>query len=101
MDAAAPATNACNCTPWCAIGFGTLPGGLTPVYYAGGANPPKDAPPSCDVPEVKVTTPNGTTYPIIAGSARRQNSGPNPASGDWTVTTSVCGQSKSCTVTVP
>jgi hypothetical protein len=27
----------CNCTPWCAIGFGTFADGETPVYYSGGA----------------------------------------------------------------
>jgi hypothetical protein len=101
MAVAAPVTNACNCTPWCAIGFGSLPGGQTPVYSAGGANSPKNAPADCDQPIVTVTTPSGTTYPITPGSSRHQNSGPNPASGTWTVTTTVCGLSKSCSVTVP
>ena len=103
MAAAPQVTNAiaCNCTPWCAIGFGSLPGGQTPVYYAGGANPPKNGTADCDQPQVTVTPPSGTTYSITPGSSRHQNSGPNPASGTWTVTTTVCGQSKSCTVTVP
>ena len=103
MAAAPQVTNAidCTCTPWCAIGFGSLDGGQTPVYYAGGANAPKNDTSNCDVPQVTVTTPSGTTYPIRPGSSRHQNSGANPASGNWTVTTTVCGQSKSCTVTVP
>jgi hypothetical protein len=101
MDAGGPVTNACNCTPWCAIGFGSLPGGQTPVYYAGGANPPKNGPANCGQTEVTVTTPSGATFPIAAGSSHHQNSGPNPASGTWKVTTTVCGQSKSCSVTVP
>ena len=99
--AAATATNACNCTPWCAIGYGVLPGGQTPVYYAGGANPPKNAPADCGQPQVTVTTPGGVTSPITPGSAHHQNSGPNPASGTWTVTAVVCGQTKTCTITVP
>lgn len=101
VAAAGPVTNACNCTPWCAIGFGSLPGGQTPVYYAGGANSPKDAPANCGQPQVTVTPPSGATYSIMPGSARHQNSGPDPASGTWTVTTVVCGQTKSCTITVP
>lgn len=96
-----PPTNVCNCTPWCAIGFGSLPGGQTPVYYAGGANPPKVGPADCGQPEVTVTTPGGSTFPIVPGTSRHQNSGPDPASGTWTVTTTVCGQTKSCSVTVP
>jgi hypothetical protein len=83
MAAAPPATsNACNCTPWCAIGFATLPGGQTPVYYAGGANPPKVGPANCGQPQVIVTRPDGYSSPITAGTGRDQNSGPNPASAE-------------------
>ncbi len=96
-----PPPPACNCSPWCAIGFGTLDGAQTPVYFAGGANPPKGVPPSCGVPVVTVTPPSGPSFTIRAGTGRHRNSGPNPAVGMWTVTTTVCGQSKSCTVTVP
>jgi hypothetical protein len=91
----------CNCTPWCSIGFGTINSGQTPVFYAGGANSPKGVPAHCDPPQVTVTTPSGKTIPIKAGAGRHQNSGPNPESGTWTVTTTVCGQSKSCSITVP
>jgi len=96
-----PPTNVCNCTPWCAIGYGTLPGGLTPVYYSGGANSPKSGAVGCDQPKVSVTPPSGKSFPIKSGSNRRQNSGPNPAAGTWTVTATVCGQIKTATVTVP
>ena len=96
-----PPTNACNCTPWCAIGFGALPGGQTPVYFAGGANPPAVGPADCGKPSVTVTTPSGAKFPIIPGSSRHQNSGEEPEPGTWTVTTVVCGQTKSCSVTVP
>lgn len=94
-----PLTN-CNCTPWCAIGFGTINGGRTPIYYAGGANSPKGVPANCDVPQVTVTPPNGAPFQIRPGTGRHQNT-PNPASGTWTVTTTVCGQTKSCSITVP
>lgn len=94
-------TNVCNCTPWCAIGYGVLPGGQTPVYYSGGANSPKGVPATCDTPTVTITPPSGKPFAITPGTTRHQSSGPNPASGDWTVTTTVCGKSKSATVTVP
>lgn len=94
-------TNVCNCTPWCAIGFGTGSLGQTPVYYSGGANSPKGVPATCDMPTVTITPPSGKPYAITPGTRRRQSSGPDPASGDWTVTVTVCGQSKSATVTVP
>jgi hypothetical protein len=97
---AAP-TNICNCTPWCAIGFATLPDGQTPVYYAGGANSPASGTPDCGQPQVTVTPPGGVPFSINPGTSHRQNSGANPASGTWTVTAVVCGQSKSATITVP
>jgi hypothetical protein len=100
MAAAGP-TNACNCLPWCAIGFGSLPGGQTPIYYSGGANPPKAGPANCGEVLVTVTPPSGAKFPIVPGTSRHQNSGPNPAPGVWTVTTTVCGQTKSCTITFP
>jgi len=95
-----PATN-CTCSPWCAIGFGTLNGIQTPIYFSGGANPPKGAPANCGQVQVTVTPPTGAPFSIKPGSGRGQNSGPNPALGTWTVTTTVCGQSKSCAVSVP
>jgi len=102
--AAAPAidpTNICNCTPWCAIGFATTPDGRTPVYYAGGANNPNGGTPDCGTPMVTVTPPVGAPFTISAGTGHHHNSGPNPASGTWTVTAVVCGQTKTATVTVP
>lgn len=106
MDAAAVAatpTNACNCTPWCAIGFATFPSGArTPVYYSGGANPPKVGAANCGEVSVTVTPPGGgAPIPLKPGTGRHQNSGPNPAAGTWTVTTVVCGITKTCTITVP
>jgi hypothetical protein len=98
---ATPKTNACNCTPWCAIGTGNLNGTQTPVYFSGGAFPPQSGPADCDQPQVTVTPPGAAAYTITAGTDLHQNSGANPASGTWTVTTTVCGRSKSCTVTVP
>jgi hypothetical protein len=92
-------TNACNCTPWCAIGFCTMPSGSTPIYYAGGANSASGAP-SCDT-QVTVTPPSGPSFTISPGSGHQHNSGPNPAAGTWTVTTTVCDKTKSATITVP
>jgi hypothetical protein len=97
----APPTNVCNCTPWCAIGFATTPDGQTPVYYAGGANSPSSGTPDCGAPVVTVTPPVGASFTISAGTTHHHNSGPNPASGTWTVTAVVCGQTKTATVTVP
>ena len=92
---------ACNCTPWCAIGVGTLNSAQTPVFYGGGAIPPKSGPANCGAVQVTVTPPSGVTYSITSGSGKHQNSGPNPAAGTWTVTTTVCGQSKQASITVP
>jgi hypothetical protein len=101
MAGGGPATNACNCTPWCAIGFGTFADGETPVYYSGGANPPSSGTANCGEAVVSVTTPGGVTFPITPGTQGHQNSGDNPVPGTWTVTATVCGQTKSATVTVP
>jgi hypothetical protein len=89
----------CPCTPWASIGFGTLDGTQTPIYFSGGANGAKGA--DCGPIDVTVTPPNGKTFKIRPGSGKHQNSGANPAPGTWTVTTTVCGQSKSATVTFP
>jgi len=94
-------TNVCNCTPWCAIGFGTVDGGITPVYFAGGANNPNGGTPDCGTPVVTVTPPVGAPFTITAGTGHHHNSGPSPASGTWTVSAVVCGKTKTASVTVP
>ena len=103
MVAAPPVspTNICNCTPWCAIGFGSGYGGQTPVYYSGGANNPASGTPECGQAVVTVTPPSGPPITIKPGSNHAQNSGPNPASGTWTVSSTVCGVTKTATITVP
>jgi hypothetical protein len=101
MAGGGKSTNACNCTPWCAIGFGTFADGATPVYYSGGANPPSSGTPDCGQAVVSVTTPGGVTFPITSGTQGHQNSGDNPAPGTWIVTAKVCGQTNSATITVP
>jgi hypothetical protein len=58
-------------------------------------------PADCGQPKVTVTPPVGAPFSIAVGTSLHQNSGANPASGTWTVTTTVCGRSKSCMVTVP
>jgi len=93
-------TNVCNCTPWAAIGFGYLASGQTPVYYSGGANMPKMGA-NCGTISVTLTTPSGASMPLMPGTGHRQNSGANPASGMWTVTTEVCGQIKTVSIEVP
>jgi hypothetical protein len=97
----APPTNVCNCTPWCSIGFATTPDGQTPVYYAGGANSPSSGTPDCGAPVVTVSPPVGAPFTISAGTDHHHNSGPNPATGTWTVTAVVCGITKTATITVP
>ncbi len=94
-------TNVCDCTPWCAIGYGSLNGGVTPVYYSGGASQPKGSGNTCDEPVVTVMPPSGPSITIRAGTRGRQNSGPNPTPGTWTVTAVVCGKTKTATVDVP
>jgi hypothetical protein len=91
----------CNCTPWCSIGFGAYDGTTTPIYFSGGANPPKAGPASCGAVEVTVTRPDGSILPLKAGKGRHQNSGANPMPGTWKVTTKVCGQEKTCTIDYP
>jgi hypothetical protein len=99
MAVGPPVTNACNCTPWCAIGVGT--GYTTPVFYSGGANNPASGTPSCGTAVVTVTPPSGPPITIKPGSGRDQNSGPNPAFGTWTVSSTVCGVTKTASITVP
>jgi hypothetical protein len=94
-------TNVCNCTPWCAIGYGTLASGQTPVYYSGGANQPPGGSSTCGTPTVTVTPPSGPAFTIHPGTRGHQSSGPNPASGTWTVTAVVCGLTKTASVDVP
>jgi hypothetical protein len=101
MAVAPPVTNACNCTPWCAIAFGSGYGGQTPVFYSGGANNPGSGTPDCGQPVVTVTPPSGPPITIKQGSNHDQNSGPNPAFGPWTVSCTVCGVTKTATITVP
>jgi hypothetical protein len=91
----------CNCTPWCAIAEGTINGVQTPVYYSGGANPPPVGPANCGNPTVTVTDPNNNVRPLVPGVGRHQNSGPAPANGVWKVTTTVCGKSKTCDISIP
>jgi hypothetical protein len=90
----------CNCTPWCSIGFASLDGSTTPIYFSGGANGPKGSA-SCGAVEVTVTRPDGSTFPLKAGTGRHQNSGANPLPGIWKVTTKVCGQEKTCQISYP
>ena len=84
-----------------AAGFGTVAGGQTPVYFSGGANPPKTGTADCGQIQLTVTNPAGVTTPIVPGTSHHQNSGPNPASGTWKVTVTVCGKTKTCTIDVP
>jgi hypothetical protein len=96
---APPPTNLCNCTPWCAIAVGSAPGGLTPVYYSGGANSAPGSSGTCEA-EVTVTPPSGPSYSITPGTGHRQSSPPDPAAGVWSVTATVCGQTKTASITV-
>jgi hypothetical protein len=92
-------TNVCNCTPWAAIGFGYSSSGQTPLYYSGGANMPKTGA-SCGTISVTLTSPSGANTPVMPGTGHRQNV-VSPASGLWTVTTTVCGLIKTVSIDVP
>ncbi len=92
-----------NCRPWCAIGVGTLKWSPDACLFGMERFLPQNGPGrSGGQVQVTVTLPNGVAYPIhMPGSTKHQNSGGNPANGTWTVTTTVCGQSKQASITVP
>jgi hypothetical protein len=95
-----PPTNTCNCTPWCAIGYGSSSSGVTPVFYSGGANGPSSGVANCETVSVTVTPPSGPSFSITPGTGKRQNSGANTATGTWTVTSVVCGKTATASLYV-
>ena len=81
----------CGCTPWCGIVGGTFDG-VQKVSAFGG----KLGDCSEDT-QVTITGPGGIN---IVNPGRRQVFSP-AANGTWTVTATVCGETKTCTITLP
>lgn len=87
----------CDCTPWCAIIGGTV-NGVQTVSASGGKNG------FClDSPEVTITGPGGVevNFPAAPIPRRKREQFSPAANGVWKVTTTICGQSKTCQITLP
>lgn len=87
----------CDCSAWCGI-VSAVVNGLQTVAAAGGKLG------FClEEPEVTITGPGGVEvrFPAVPIPRRKRETFSPAASGTWTITTTVCGQTKSCSVTVP
>ncbi len=83
----------CDCVPWCGIVGGTV-NGVQKVVAGGGKHPP-----NCNgQATVTITGPGGVQ--VNLGQGGRQTFSP-AANGTWTVTSTVCGITKTCTITLP
>ena len=87
----------CKCSAWCGI-VGATVDGVQTVVTAGGkfGNCPDDA-------VVTVTGPGGIELSLSnSADGRRARKSFSPAgNGVWTVTTTICGVSKTCTISLP
>jgi hypothetical protein len=81
----------CGCTPWCGIIAGTV-NGIPQVSAFGGAQGPCSAQAT-----VTISAPDGTE---VTNPARRKIFKP-AGNGTWTVTSAVCGITKTCTIALP
>ena len=85
----------CTCTPWCGI-IGGFVGGYLEVGAGGGVYPK-----GCDdngTASVTITGPGGIT--VNLGKGGRKSFFDAPA-GVWTVTSTACGMTKTCSITLP
>ncbi len=82
----------CNCIPWCGIVGGTFDG-VQKVVASGGKRGECD-----DLPVVVVTGPGGISD-TLSGKTRQTYS--PAANGTWKVISTICGQTKECTITLP
>ncbi len=83
---------ACNCTPWCGIVAGVVDG-VEQLEARGGANG------TCgDSANVQITPPVGAPFTLPPGQTLFDRP---PASGTWTITSTVCGRTQTATITVP
>jgi hypothetical protein len=81
----------CNCIPWCGIVGGTFDG-VQKVVAGGGKRG------DCvDAPVVVVTGPGGINEGLLG---KRKTYSP-AANGTWKVTSTICGQTKTCEITLP
>ena len=81
----------CGCTPWCGILGGTVNGEQRVVAFGGKHG-------KCDeIPQVTITAPDGTR---TVNPAKRQIF-PRAADGVWTITSTVCGHTSTCSITLP
>ena len=87
----------CDCSAWCGIIGGTINGVQTVVASGGKLG-------FClDEPEVTITGPGGVNvaFPAAPIPRRKREKFAPAANGTWTVTVSVCGKSKTCSITLP
>jgi hypothetical protein len=97
VDIAPVVSKPCLCTAWCGIAAATV-GGVQTVVAGGGKFG------TCEVDvQVVVTGPGGVETPVtLSSNGRRGRKSFSPAAnGVWTVTTTICGVSKTCTVVLP
>jgi hypothetical protein len=84
---------ACGCTPWAGAAGGTV-GGVQKIVLGGGANGKCN-----EKPVVHVTGPGGID--VTLGEKERRRTFEPAADGQWTVTSTVCGLTKTVTLTLP
>jgi hypothetical protein len=87
----------CDCTAWCGIAAATVDGVQTVIASGGKIG-------TClEEAEVTITGPGGVsvTFPDSPFPRRKRQQFSPAADGTWTVTASICGQSKTCTITLP
>lgn len=93
IEAAAFPPPPCLCAPW-AGGVGGTIGGVQKIVLGGGANGKCD-----DQPVVHITGPGGVD--VTLGPKEKRRAFEPAANGEWTVTSTVCGKTKTVTLTLP
>jgi hypothetical protein len=87
----------CDCTAWCGIAGATVNGVQTVVASGGKLG-------TClEDPEVTITGPGGVrvTFPDVPFPRRKRETFSPAADGTWTVSVTICDQTKTCSITLP
>jgi hypothetical protein len=87
----------CDCTAWCGIAGATVNGVQTVVASGGKLG-------TClEDTEVTITGPGGVnvSFPSVPIPRRKREKFSPAADGTWTVTVTICNQTKSCSITLP